>query len=202
MALAIAKKAADENHFSMLMRFTSFPHHWVPFKGPHSEQVRALSHELQTSCRRSDDFCLMCSCWGNPAHFAGKMHSQKIEMNARLNWLMNQPSAAPWRIPNQGCRTDPVNGQVSWENLVKFWGKDIEAFPVRLGERIRASKGILIKSRKSKPAFLENRVRATTLAWVCYAAGTGKYNAHRVILSPSNLHAPRTSSGLRHQSSS
>ena len=64
-----------------------------------------------------------------------------------------------------------------------FWGKDIEAFPVRLGERIRASKGILIKSRKSKPAFLENRVRAATLAWVCYAAGTGKYDTRRVILS-------------------
>jgi hypothetical protein len=183
MALAIAKAAADENHFSMLMRFTSFPHHWVPFRGPHEEQVRALQQDLMTKSRRHDDYCLMCSCWGNDAHFGGRAHNQKLEMNARLNWLMNEPATTPWRMANQGCRADPATKQVSWESLVAFWGKDLEAFPVRLGERLRATNGILIKSRKSKPAFLEKRVRAATLAWVAYAAGTGKYNTHRGILS-------------------
>ena len=62
MALAIAKAAADENHFSMLMRFTRFPHHWVPFQGPHEQQVLALQQDLMTKSRRNDDFCLMCSC--------------------------------------------------------------------------------------------------------------------------------------------
>jgi hypothetical protein len=61
MALAIAKAAADENHFLDVDAVHQVPHHWVPFQGSHEQQV-LLQQDLMTKNRRNDDFCLMCSC--------------------------------------------------------------------------------------------------------------------------------------------
>ena len=180
-AAAIIAKAAEEqvNMMARLFnRFTTFPGDPIFPKNP-SKAILEKVEEIRQRCRRPDDFCQMCGCWGNDMHFVGKDHNARAFLNGHLNMLMGPPGTALWRPANHGCKGDGT-GLVTYESLVSFWGKDIETFPVKLINKIRDT-GVAIKWSKNRPSKNEKRVRAGQLCWVNYQAGTGKYSDQQVI---------------------
>jgi len=180
-AAAIIAKASEEqvNMMARLFnRFTTFPGDPTFPKNP-SKEISEKAEEISRRCRRADDYCQMCECWGNDMHFVGRDHNGKLFLNAHLNMLMGSPATALWRPANHGCKGDGT-GYVTYESLISFWGKDIETFPVKLINKIN-DKGVLMKWSKNKPSKNEKRVRAGQLCWVNYQAGTGKYSDQQVI---------------------
>ncbi len=107
-AAAIIAKAAEEqvNMMARLFsRFTTFPGDPIFPKNP-SKAILEKVEEIRQRCRRSDDYCLMCGCWANDQHFAGKDHKARAFLNGHLNMLMGPPGTALWRPANHGCKGD------------------------------------------------------------------------------------------------
>jgi hypothetical protein len=121
---------------------------------------------------RSKDFCIACSKYNLWGHRGSAQHKQQLLWHSQCDALMGPTEAV--RPYCAGYKTQ--DNVLCDKKLSSFWGSNVMSMGA-VATRILQRKGLNLKYGDKKGYVVNgDKIKGASLAFVEFAAGTGKYN--------------------------